>query len=69
MRVNPALQPCQCLHSATLILLSEHVSNDMQHQGETVMIIMAWCRWKLTGERSFHGVLQLSLMQIEGSLS
>ena len=52
-----------------LILLPVHVSNDMQHQGETVMTIMAWRRWKLTGERSFHGVLQLSLMQIDGSLS
>jgi len=41
----------------------------MQDQEESVMIIMAWRRWKLTGERSFRGVLQLSLMQIEGSLS
>ena len=41
----------------------------MQHQEETVVIIMAWRRWKLTGERSFRGALQLSLMQTEGLLS
>ncbi len=36
-----ALQPCQCFHFATLILLPVHASNDMQHKGETVLLMMA----------------------------